>query len=133
MGGYSSSDLPPAVASIGDVADSTVRSIRCRNRHMTAPLKGAVNMRNARRIGWILVGVLIGGGSSALFALNAQTARPQQRVQVIFGNSGGSQNFYFVKDSKSGGCWLMATSSTGSGMNQPVSLATAPANACEPK
>ena len=90
-------------------------------------------MRIARRIGWILVGILIGGGSSAFFALNAQTARPQQRVQVIFGNSGGAQNFYFVKDSKSGGCWLMATSSTGSGMNQPVSLAPAPANACEPK
>ena len=50
-------------------------------------------MRNARRIGWILVGVLIGGGSSAFFALNAQTARPQQRVQVIFGNSGGCPEF----------------------------------------
>jgi hypothetical protein len=90
-------------------------------------------MRMAKHLGWILVGVLIGASGSALFALNAQTARPQQRVQVIFGNSGGAQNFYFVKDSKSGACWLMATSSTGSGMNQPVSLATAPANACEPK
>jgi hypothetical protein len=90
-------------------------------------------MRMAKPLGWILAGVLIGASGSALFALNAQTARPQQRVQVIFGNSGGAQNFYFVKDSKSGACWLMATSSTSSGMNQPVSLATAPANACEPK
>ena len=90
-------------------------------------------MRIAGRLGWILVGVLIGASSSAFFALNAQTARPQQRVQVTFGNSGGAQNFYFVKDSKSGGCWLMATSSTGSAMSQPVSLATAPASACEPK
>jgi hypothetical protein len=90
-------------------------------------------MRMAKQLGWILVGVLIGASGSALFAWNAQVPRPQQRVQVTFGNSGGAQNFYFVKDSKSGACWLMATSSTSSGMNQPVSLATAPANACEPK
>jgi len=88
-------------------------------------------MAVAKRIGWVLIGILIGiCGASALSASGAaQEERPQPRlVALMRGDRIGGYNAYFIKDTKTGGCWLSIRSGDPYG---PVSLAPAPAASCE--
>jgi hypothetical protein len=85
-------------------------------------------MSIAKRIGWILIGVVIGGlatGSMSAVREQQRQASPGRLafVDVSSGNFGAVAAF--VKDTKSTGCWL-AMSKGDSG----VSLVTAPPEAC---
>jgi hypothetical protein len=88
-------------------------------------------MALVKRIGWVLVGILIGiCGASALSASGAALQeRPQSRlVAFMRGDRIDGYNAYFIKDTKTGGCWLSIRSGDAYG---PVSLAPAPAASCE--
>jgi hypothetical protein len=91
-------------------------------------------MQIAKRFGWILVGVVIGAvAPDTILTGQRRLERPgPERLQITgVGFYEGGQNFAFIKDAKSGGCWLLARGSQGSA-ESPVSLAPAPATACEP-
>ena len=81
-----------------------------------------------KRIGWILVGVVIGALTSNLMAATRQVQdQPASRL-VVFGESRvGLRAAYLVKDTKSDGCWLTIGSSSPA---EPVALAPAPPSAC---
>jgi hypothetical protein len=88
-------------------------------------------MAVAKRIGWVLIGILIGiCGASALSASGAaQEERPQPRlVALMRGDRIGGYNAYFIKDTKTGGCWLSIRSGNADG---PVALAPASPASCE--
>jgi hypothetical protein len=88
-------------------------------------------MALVKRIGWALVGIAIGVcGASALSASGGVLQeRPQPRlVALMRGDRIDGYNAYFIKDTKTGGCWLSIRSGNADG---PVSLAPAPAASCE--
>jgi hypothetical protein len=82
-----------------------------------------------KRICWLLVGVAIGAiAVSTLAASQLPPERPQRRLTFLrtagpieFGNA------YFIKDAKTGACWLSVTFHNDTG----GTLATAPAASCE--
>ena len=86
-------------------------------------------MDRMKRIGWILVGVVIGALATGSMAAVRQLPDPPQRRLTIFTQNTviGSKTAYLIKDAKSEGCWLMISSNSSDG---PVALAPAPAPAC---
>ena len=84
-------------------------------------------MRTMKRVGWILIGVIIGAlatGSSGAVKEQFQES-PRLKVSVVrAGNLGAMAAF--IKDTRSGGCWLSLRH-----RNSGVSLVTAPLAACE--
>ena len=78
------------------------------------------------RIGWILLGVVIGiAASSSIGIVVAQ--QPAQSVRLAFSpqsnNLGGDVRVGFLKDTKTGSCWLM--------FETVGTIAPAPATSCQ--
>jgi hypothetical protein len=87
-------------------------------------------MKVAKPAIWVLLGVLIGGVGDTLGAQFvprvpdfSPPVKPRPSRLVQFDAGGG---WYFVKDSRSGGCWL-------AGYGESHVLAVAPPSACEPE
>ena len=86
-------------------------------------------MDRMKRIGWILVGVVIGALATGSMAAVRQLPEPPQRRLTVITQSTvvGSRTAYLIRDAKSEGCWLMIGSNSPEGT---VALAPAPAPAC---
>ena len=82
-----------------------------------------------KRIGWMLVGAVIGAiAVSTLTAAQLPPERPERRLIVL--RSAGPMEYgtaYFIKDAKTGACWLTVRFHNDSG----GTLAPAPAASCE--
>jgi hypothetical protein len=95
-------------------------------------------MKNAKAIGLVLIGVVIGAlGVGAGLKLQAQASAPRitstpagPMVGPDRRTTTGIGNLSFIKDAKSGGCWLYATQSGVSG-DSALALAVAPPSACD--
>ena len=86
-------------------------------------------MTIVKRIGWILVGLLIGIlASGSVRALGTAQDRPQQRLVSSGGGTMSQSNAYFIKDTKTGACWLTVRSRD----DISSALAPAPTEACVP-
>ena len=85
-------------------------------------------MDRMKRIGWILVGVVIGALATGSMAAVRQLPEPPQRRLVVFmDNQIGRRTASLIKDTRGDGCWLMITTGNADG---PVAIAPAPASAC---
>lgn len=65
-------------------------------------------MTIAKRIGWMVIGIVIGGiGSSSLVAARWAQAAPPRRL-VVVASSKLSEGVVgdFIKDIRTGACWL---------------------------
>ena len=99
-------------------------------------------MRVLRVLGWILCGLVIGVlGDKAIQPVHAQyLGLSQQRVFEV-GDIGGTfaqprsvehgNRYTFVKDSKSGACWIKYEWNIGGGTTPAAALAVAPPEACQ--
>ena len=92
-------------------------------------------MKGLKSIGLVLAGVAIGVSTTLSIApAQATQAQPGAGTRLVITQVGGaqtpsnvpSQALYFVKDTKSGGCWLGSA-----GVGGGVALTTAPKEACE--
>lgn len=86
-------------------------------------------MAVVKRIGWVLLGVLIGAFStSALVATKQLPEVPTPRL-AAFGRTsiGGSRTATLIRDTKSAGCWLLIAAP---GADGGMVLAPAPESAC---
>ena len=85
-------------------------------------------MRNAKRIGLVLFGVLIGWFASGSLAAQPQQPAGGRRLIVIpAGLIASGQSAYFLQDTRTGACWLGIQSRDD--VNAP--LAPAPRESCE--
>ena len=87
-------------------------------------------MAHVKRLGWVLVGVLIGGfGSGSLSARRPSQEQPSRRLVTLPALPlSGSVSGYFIRDAKTDACWLMIRSRDDlSGTMSP-----APSASCEP-
>jgi len=90
-------------------------------------------MKGLKSAGLVVVGVGI-GVTATLSMGSAQATQGQAGTRLVITQVGGaqtpsnvpSQALYFVKDTKSGGCWLGSA-----GVGGGVALTTAPKEACE--
>ena len=86
-------------------------------------------MAIVKTVGWIVVGVAIGGGASAaLGAVRVSQERTPRRLAELHTAGpveGGSA--YFIKDTRTGACWLTIRSRD----DIAAALAPAPAASCE--
>ena len=65
-----------------------------------------------KRIGWLVVGVVIGAiGVSTLTAGQLPPERPERRL-IVLRNAGPIEygTAYFIKDARTGACWLTVRS-----------------------
>jgi hypothetical protein len=88
-----------------------------------------LDMPIVKRIGWLLVGAVIGAiAVSTLTAAQLPPERPERRL-IALRNAGPIEGgtAYFIKDTKTGACWLTFRFRDDSG----GSLAPAPAASCE--
>jgi hypothetical protein len=87
-------------------------------------------MRTATRLGWIMVGVLIGVlATSVMGTVRAQqTGAPGRFVLTETSEMKNSlvYSLFFVRDTKSNACWIAA-----GGGGALTALAPAPATACQ--
>ncbi len=84
-------------------------------------------MRTMKRVGWILIGVIIGALATSSSGAGKEQFQEPPRLKVSFvtaGNLGAMAAF--IKDTRSGGCWLSLQRGDAA-----VSLVTAPPSACE--
>jgi hypothetical protein len=87
-------------------------------------------MRSAKSFGLVLLGVLIGWFASGSVGAEPQqvpSARNLTATQVGNPTTPGAQGSYFLKDSKTGACWLVIRSRD----DISAALATAPRESCE--
>jgi hypothetical protein len=87
-------------------------------------------MEIMRRLGWVLIGAMLGSlGTGALAARHAPSAqRPETRLEIVGAPAPAKTgNFVFIRDSKTGGCWLGVMRTTQEGV---VSVAEAPNASC---
>ena len=87
-------------------------------------------MRTAKLFGTMLLGAVVGWfASGALTAEAKQVPRGRSLTAVQVGNPAvpGAEGSYFLRDSKTGACWLMIRSRDDIG----AALASAPPEACE--
>lgn len=87
-------------------------------------------MKHLKPVLWIVLGVLV--GASGAPAVRAAVPQEQRRLEVrpIQGHAVGGgldQWAYWIKDSKTGACWLALGRHSG----DPIGLAPAPKEACE--
>jgi hypothetical protein len=91
-------------------------------------------MRLAKMVGLIVIGIVVGAfGNGAIQPAQAQR-QTETRLEVSYtGQTLGTSNLTFVKDTKTGACWLAAFETRGSDSapQRPVALATAPAESCQ--
>ena len=86
-------------------------------------------MTLGKRIGWVLLGGLLGiSVSGSLRAEHAQNPPTQRFIALMRGDRIDGYNAYLVKDTKTGACWLTIKATDPYG---PVALAPAPAVSCE--
>jgi hypothetical protein len=87
-------------------------------------------MVSMKRIAWVLVGVLIGGvASSSVAAVKVSQDRPASRLITIPTLPPTKDVYaYFIKDTKTGACWLTIRSRD----DMSGALSPAPAASCEP-
>lgn len=87
-------------------------------------------MKLIKPVLWTVLGVVIGVTATVSSSrVQAQQTPPAERIRVspyIGADRSGLGGLYFVKDSKSGGCWIGAKDST-----YWTAIAVAPATACE--
>lgn len=98
-------------------------------------------MRVVKVVGWVVLGAILGVVIDHAATLQAQyLGLSQQRVFEVGDAKGefaqprdvGRGNRYsFVKDSKSGGCWLKYEHDIAGNVPPTVALAVAPADACQ--
>lgn len=86
-------------------------------------------MATVKRISWILVGVAIGVGASATLGAVRVSQQGTPRRLVVLQTAGAVEggSAYFIKDTKTGACWLTIRSRDDIG----AALAPAPAASCE--
>lgn len=90
-------------------------------------------MRILKPIGFVLIGAAL-GVTSTLAIGPARAQQPGAGTRLVITQVGGAQTpsnvpgqaLYFVKDTKSGGCWLGSA-----GVNGGLALTGAPKEACE--
>ena len=78
-------------------------------------------MKNVTRIGWILVGVVLGVLATTWVAPTMSAQNDRTRLKVTLASANIAQGA-FVKDTKSTGCWFVVAN-TG--------VAMAPPEACQ--
>jgi hypothetical protein len=86
-------------------------------------------MTIAKRIGWMVIGIVIGGiGSSSLVAARWAQGPPPRRL-VVVASSKLSEGVVgdFIKDIRTGACWLSIPSRDG----MTMALAPAPVESCQ--
>jgi hypothetical protein len=116
------------------VADERRTAIKCKKDRLgdqchCQMLTRRLDMPIGKRICWLLVGAVIGAiAVSTLAAAQLPAERPQRRLTFLrtagpieFGNA------YFIKDAKTGACWLSVTFHNDTG----GTLAPAPTPSCE--
>jgi len=83
---------------------------------------------NAKRLGWVLLGVLIGGFAADSIGASRQNAVPPRRLigvgASVLPNEGQA---LFLKETKTGACWLTLRSRD----DVSAALAPAPRESCE--
>jgi hypothetical protein len=87
-------------------------------------------MRGAKLFGLVLLGVLVGWFASRSLGAEAQqvpSGRSLTATPVGNPTTPGAQASYFLKDSKTGACWLMIRSRD----DMSAALAPAPRESCE--
>lgn len=87
-------------------------------------------MRGAKLFGLVLVGILFGWFASRSLGAEAQQVPSGPRltaIPVANPTTAGAQGSYFLKDTKTGACWLMIRSRD----DASAALATAPRESCE--
>ena len=90
-----------------------------------------------KALGLILAGLVTGALTAGVGLRVSAQARPQAPIRLLRSSTQtmGYGNLSFIKDAKSGGCWLFATSilndPAGKPANQTIALAVAPESACE--
>jgi len=87
-------------------------------------------MRSAKRIGLVLLGVVVGWFASGSLGAEAQQVPSGRRLTAIpVGNptTPGAQGSYFLRDNKTGACWLMVRSRD----DISAAVATAPRESCQ--
>jgi hypothetical protein len=92
-----------------------------RNRCVDEITEREDNMKNVRRGGWILVGVLLGALATSWFAPTMSAQNDPTRLKVALASASIAQAA-FIKDTKSTGCWLVVAN---------AGVAVAPAEACQ--
>jgi hypothetical protein len=88
-------------------------------------------MRRVECFGWILMGFVLGTATTTGIATAGQF-RKDPPTRMVLTNAGyhDSRGFQFVRDSKTGGCWLLVRSNE-TGTPNPIALAEAPLQACQ--
>jgi hypothetical protein len=84
-------------------------------------------MERLKRMGWMLVGVLIGGLAATAVHARQPQSQPPQRLVVVASDRVSGWNAEIVRDMKSDGCWLLIGSRTVDGA---VAVAPAPPGTC---
>ena len=86
-------------------------------------------MTIAKRLGWLVIGIVIGWiGSGSLVAARWAQVVPVGRLEVVAGarlKEGVHGNF--IKDTRTGACWLSVPSRD----DRSMALAPAPAESCQ--
>lgn len=86
-------------------------------------------MSHARRLGWVVLGVLIGWLATGPFDVEARQASSPARLTVFsIRNPGANTAAYFLRDDKTGACWLVLRSRD----DISASIAPAPPESCQP-
>jgi len=91
-------------------------------------------MKFLRSAGLVVVGIAIGMVVSIRAGAAGAPQQPGAGTRLVITQAGGAQTptnvpgqaLYFIKDSKSGGCWLGAA-----GVGGGLALTAAPAGACD--
>jgi hypothetical protein len=86
-------------------------------------------MRCLQVVGWVIVGLLIGllTGDS-LRAISSQPKSSSRLIRLMNANLMTDSSAYFIKDTKTGACWLTVRSRD----DVSAALAPAPRESCEP-
>jgi hypothetical protein len=82
-------------------------------------------MKVAKSLGLVVLGVVIGAVSVRTVGGQSQARQPGPRISAIAAENG----FQFVKDAKSGGCWIFFQSMV-EGRPAVSAMAAAPQEAC---
>jgi len=91
-------------------------------------------MKRLRSAGLILVGIGLGAICVAGAPLLAKQQTSGQRLVFIPAYNPGAPNMQFIKDQKSGGCWLGSVVTVPAGRQSYLDvtvLAAAPTTACQ--
>ena len=82
-------------------------------------------MKALKPLLWIAVGLVI-GAAGALTAHSAHQQKPAARLQITSAGRVLNNDAYFIKDSKTGACWLALKWTS-----IETSLAAAPSESCD--